>query len=318
MKEATPLVSVLMPVYNGMPYLPMAVESILNQSFKDFELIIVDDCSTDDSLQYLKTIKDKRLNLISLQQNKGVTGALREGMARVRGKYIARLDADDIALSERLQVQIDFLDTNPKYGLVGSSVSTMDSAGVILSQNSRGVDDLEIRWKMLFKNPFVHSTVVFRKSIIDSFGLNYAEPHAEDYHLWNDMIQHTKGCILKDLLVQYRIHDKSWTTTKSDKQSNARKGLSFKLVNQIFSESGSNLFTEDDYTNLINWRKKGTSISKAHLEISLLDAFSLVYSDNSQLPFLKKNVLKKIWRRLNGKIFINPLLGVRLIKRMIL
>ncbi len=307
-----------MPVYNGMPYLPLAVESILSQSFRDFELIVVDDCSTDDSLQYLKTITDKRLNLISLQQNKGVTGALREGMARIRGKYIARLDADDIALPERLQVQIDFLDANPKYGLVGSSVSTMDSYGINLSQNSRAIDDLEIRWKMLFKNPFVHSTVVFRKSIIDSFGLNYVELHAEDYHLWNNVLQHTEACILKDILVHYRIHNKSWTTTKGAKQANARKELSFKLVNQIFFTTGKNLMTENDFTNLINWKKKGISFSKAHLEIYLLDAFSTIHRNNPQLPLLKMIVLKKIWRRLNGKVLTNPLLGAKLIKRMIL
>jgi glycosyltransferase involved in cell wall biosynthesis len=121
MKETTPLVSVLMPVYNGMPYLPLAVESILNQSFRDFEFIIVDDCSNDDSLKYLRTITDERMVLVPLPENKGVTGALQEGMNRVRGKYVARLDADDVAKPHRLQAQVNFLESHSDVGLLGSN-----------------------------------------------------------------------------------------------------------------------------------------------------------------------------------------------------
>ena len=110
-----------MPVYNGMPYLPQALGSILDQTFRDFELIVVNDCSTDNSKEYIRTIHDERIVFLDLEKNQGVTGALRAGMEKVRGEYIARLDADDDALPERLSKQVQFLDGHSDAGICGSS-----------------------------------------------------------------------------------------------------------------------------------------------------------------------------------------------------
>lgn len=306
-----------MPVYNGMPYLQLAVESILRQTYRNFEFIIIDDCSSDDSLRYLKSLRDDRIVLIQQLQNGGVTRALQEGMVNVRGTYVARLDADDIAMPERLQVQIDFLDANPEYGLIGSSYSTIDVCGNVLTSSAKWINDLEVRWKMLFKNPFVHSTVMFRKSIIDQHKLNYQTDHGEDYHLWSNILQYTKGCILEDTLVKYRIHEKSWTNTQIDNQLNAGKMLSFILVNRILAQTGKHLFTENNYTDLIGWRKNEVNIFPAHLEIYLLDAFSEIHKGNPQLSMVREKVLGRVWRRLKGKVIFNPMLGIKLLKGFI-
>lgn len=221
MKETTPLVSVLMPVYNGMPYLPLAVQSILNQSFRDFEFIIVDDCSKDDSLRYLRSIQDTRIVLVPLQQNKGVTGALQEGMLKVRGKYVARLDADDLAKPHRLQTQVNFLESHPEVGLLGSSFELIDSSGNLLRHVDITKDDIEIRWKFLFKNPFFHSTVMFRHNLVKEHHLGYSRKHGEDYQLWVEMMQFCRGAISDDELIQYRTHQQSWTFTKNADQVQA-------------------------------------------------------------------------------------------------
>ena len=259
MKETTPLVSVLMPVYNGMPYLPLAVESILNQTFKDFEFIIVDDCSNDDSLVYLQAIHDKRVVLVPLSQNKGVTGALQEGMNKVRGKYIARLDADDIAKPDRLLKQVEYMDNNPDVGLLGSSIDLIDSSGRILKHVNLAKNDIEIRWRMMVKNPFVHSTVMFRYELVNTHHLGYTLQYGEDYKLWTELIRYSKGYISKDKLIQYRTHNQSWTFTKENEQASESLNIAALQLGYYIMENHNKLM------GFVQWMK-GQIVSKNKVE----------------------------------------------------
>lgn len=289
----TPLVSVLMPVYNGMPYLPLAVESILHQSFRDFEFIIVDDCSTDDSLNYLNSISDERMVLVKLSQNKGVTGALQEGMARVRGKYVARLDADDVAKPYRLQTQVEYMENNTEVGLLGSNFELIDSSGKFLQHARIEKSDVEIRWKILFKNPFVHSTVMFRNNLLKDHQLGYTLQHAEDYQLWVELIKLCNAEIIRDELIQYRTHQQSWTFTKEDKQIGASLLIGVNQLKRLVDEKDHKL------SEFIKWvRGRGASSDEPEMGLIYLKILK---------AFLKNNIA-----RVNAKFFIKQ---VQLMRR---
>ncbi len=300
MKETTPMVSVLMPVYNGMPYLPQAVESILNQTFTDFEFIIVNDCSNDDSLRYLQSVQDARVVLVQLLQNKGVTGALQEGMSKVRGKYIARLDADDIAKPHRLRTQVDYLENIPDVGLLGSSIEQIDSSGNLLKHVNLAKDDLEIRWKMLFKNPFFHSTTFFRSDIIKKYKLDYAREHGEDYQLWVDLLKYCQGMITNDLLIQYRTHQKSWTFTKEDKQVDSSMKIAINQLAHYLQEDHQKL------GDLIRWAK-GNSIpddtAMIKLFVRLMKEFIPYHKSEITSDFIV-NRLRGLKSRIGSRVYL--------------
>lgn len=315
--EPNPVVSLIMPVYNGMPYLPLAVESVLNQTFENFELIIVDDCSDESTKEYLRSIKDKRVILINNDRNLGVQLTLKRGINEAKGQFIARLDSDDISMSNRLENQLIFFNQHPDYGIIGTSYRSLNENGDILSVREENNDDVEVRWKMLFKSPFVHSTVMFRKSIIDQYNLNYDQEFAEDYDLWNRMLNYTKGYILKEPLVDYRIHNNSWTFTKKSNQVNARLELSFGLINNVLKVNGKTPISWNEYLEFINWRRLGVgdAILNSRLELNLLNSFCTLHSGNPLLPSLRKKNLNRIIKRIGIKqLLFNPKLGFMLLK----
>ncbi len=301
MKETTPLVSVLMPVYNGMPYLPMAAESILNQTFTDFEFIIVNDCSTDGSNKYLHSLHDVRIVLVELQQNLGVTGALQEGMKRVRGKYVARLDADDMAKPHRLQTQVDYLERNSEVGLLGSSVELIDASSKFLKHVNLAKDDIEIRWKFLFKNPFFHSTVMFRYALVNKHHLGYFRKHGEDYQLWVELMQFCEGAISKDELIQYRTHQQSWTFTKNSNQVHAADEIASNEILKYIS-------IKNDKIPLLISFARGNKLEKTirneieNLFIKLVEAFLLKNKRNVTLK-ITLQLLREL-KKMNGFVVI--------------
>ena len=140
-----PEISVIMSVYNGMPYLQEAVKSILNQTYKDFEFIIVDDASTDDSLKYLKGINDKRIKILSNEKNLGLAVSLNKALNAARGEYIARMDADDISKPERLHIQLNFMELNPQIDICGSFVSVIDENGKLVGSIKKPTTDDKIK-----------------------------------------------------------------------------------------------------------------------------------------------------------------------------
>ena len=301
-----PKVSVVMPVYNGMPFLPQALGSILDQTFSDFELVIVNDCSTDNSKEYIKAVKDDRIVFVDLEQNQGVTGALRAGMEKVRGEYIARLDADDEALPERLSKQVQFLDENPEVGICGSSYYLIGDDDKKKKEINIGKDDLDIRWKALFKNPFVHSTVMIRRNILLSFNLNYNQKHGEDYALWVAMLKHSKGHIFSEPLIHYRMHPNNWTTKKKDEQDNASAIISSNLLRELIDTG------EIDPLTFSLWARGQVEVPweqepvLTRLYIDLIIAFvkkNIASEKNHQFVYSKLGLLR---RRISAKSFFVP------------
>lgn len=198
------LVSVILPVYNAEKYLEEAIESILNQSFDDFELIIIDDGSTDLSASIIQSYQDQRIVFISNHQNKRLIETLNIGLSRAKGKYIARMDADDISLPDRLSKQVEFLENNIDYVLVGTNYQTFGFSSEV---SDLPITDEEIKLELFFKCPLAHPTVMIRNEVIQKKQIYYPAEflHMEDIALWFKLMNEGKFANLRDVLLKYRI-----------------------------------------------------------------------------------------------------------------
>ena len=199
-------ISVVMPVWNGETFLREAIDSILSQTFTDFELIVVDDGSTDRTPAILASCSDSRLKVCRLQ-HAGIVVALNTGIAQARGAWIARQDADDISLPQRLETQWQALQLNPRAVLAHTDVGFIGegsrSAGRARFSKTRAF----VALRLCYQCPIVHSTVMFNKQVFDEVGgYRPEERHAEDYSLWGRMIERGEFIGLPGKLVKFRIH----------------------------------------------------------------------------------------------------------------
>lgn len=201
-------VSIIMPVYNNQDYIKEAIESIIAQSFKEWELIIINDASTDNTPNIIKSYKDKRIKNITNFKNEGVAASLNKGLKIAEGEYIARIDSDDICLPNRFELQIEFLDNNPKTVIVGSNAEIINYSGDVLSITDLPTTDIDIRNMLFVRNPLIHPSVMFRKKILDKTGnYNVKFNGAEDYELWFRMLKFGKAYNFKKPLIKRRVHD---------------------------------------------------------------------------------------------------------------
>jgi len=221
-----------MSVYNGRRYLKEAVESILNQTFKNFEFIIIDDGSTDKSPQILDeyTKRDKRIRVIH-QKNIGLTKSLNKALKLAQGKYIARIDADDIAYKSRFKKQVDFLEKHPKVGLVGSYVDVIDEKRKTIGQLIYPTSDKKIKKELIKKNPFCHPSVMFRKEVTEKVGA-YNEDFgtAQDYDFWMRISKHYQVANLSKVLGAWRLRKKAITFQKNISQIKANLRIQKKAI----------------------------------------------------------------------------------------
>ena len=213
-----PAVTVLMPLHNGAAHLDAAVDSILAQTWSDFELLVVDDGSVDEGPRMLANRRDPRLRVARLPENQGIVAALNHGLALAQGAFIARMDADDIAESERLARQIAFLNDHPAVGVLGTDVTPFGEKPC--RSWVRYHDDADLRIALLFENPLCHPTVVFRREALEQVQFRYPAdyPHAEEYALWHDLSRHTQLANLPEKLLRYRIHDGQVSQRHSERQ----------------------------------------------------------------------------------------------------
>jgi glycosyltransferase involved in cell wall biosynthesis len=205
-----PIISVVMSVYNGQAFLAEAVESILGQTFRDFEFIVIDDGSTDRTEKILATYasRDGRLRAFR-QENRGRTESLNIGIGLAGGKYIARMDADDVSLPHRLQVQVDFMEQHPEVCLLSASCERINKKGRLLDRVPVPLLDDEIRSMMLHKNAMCHPAVMMRKEVVIACG-GYRKvfSESEDYDLWLRMSERSQLANLEEPILQYRVHSK--------------------------------------------------------------------------------------------------------------
>ena len=214
-----PKVTVLMPVYNGKKYLGEAIESILNQTFTDFEFLIINDGSTDQSTQIINSFNDLRIKLIKNEENLGLTKSLNKGLDLAKGKYIARMDADDISLPKRLEIQVKFMDNNPSIGITGSWVKIFGEQ-IKSFVKKFPANSNEIMTLLLFNNALSHPSVIMRKTFLDRNNLKYDETliYSQDYELWTRAFKHFRISNIKKVLLLYRVHGKRVTQINSTEQ----------------------------------------------------------------------------------------------------
>lgn len=205
-------VTVIMPAYNSGPYIKEAIDSVLNQTFTDFEFIIINDGSKDETLDIIRLYTDPRIRLID-QQNKGLIDTLNESILLAQSDIIARMDADDICLPDRLQLEYDFLEAHPEYVMVGSEADVVDKEGNFLMKLVPvGHTHEEIAARINKKCPFIHPCVMFRKQAVIDAGLYPKNALTfEDHLLWKKLLGLGRVCNLDKVLLKVRFNPESVT-----------------------------------------------------------------------------------------------------------
>ena len=211
----TPRVTIFIPVFNAEEFLYETVSSALGQIYRDFEVLAVDDGSTDNSVLILENFNDNRLRIIKNETNMGRPYTRNRGIELAKGEYLAVLDSDDLAEPERLSRQVEFLDQHHDFAAVGSSAYYIDSSGNIVSLCEVPTEYDDIRNRIFYTNCFIHSSVMFRRQVlIDIGGYNLAFPQAQDYELFLRLCEHHPLGNIKEPLVKYRFHPNQVSQTK--------------------------------------------------------------------------------------------------------
>lgn len=238
-----PKITVLMSVYNGEKFLSESIDSILNQVFTDFEFIIIDDGSSDSTWEILKVYeaRDKRIVLLKNPANIGLTMSLNKGLAQAKGHYVARQDADDISLPERLKKQAEYLDIHSDVVLVSCNIDYMDSKGKSIGKSKRCCEPLLVKWFLLFYNHIGgHSQVMFKiEPVLRIAGYSEKRRYSQDYELWLRLCHQGNFVILPDVLLRYRYHENKISSKANHDQKHfslmdSRKHLQ-KLTEKNFS-----------------------------------------------------------------------------------
>jgi len=220
-----PKVTVLMAVFNAERYLSEAVESILNQTFSDLEFLVIYDKSQDKTLEILQSYSDPRLRIIENKEKLGFVKSLNKGLSLAEGKFIARMDADDISHLERLAIQLNYFDSCPQTDFVCSWIDVMNETGDILDHIADISSSDEIYYTLNFRNCIAHGSVMFRKDIIDITG-NYEEScAAEDYHLWHRVSKKYAIHKIDKPLYAWRTHETSISSVNSSRLREAAYGI---------------------------------------------------------------------------------------------
>ncbi len=202
-------VTVLLPVYNAAAYVKEAVESILAQTYRDFELLIVEDASTDDSLKIIQAITDDRIRIVRNPENLGITPSLNKGIRLARYALIARMDADDISHPWRLEKQVAYLQKHPDCAMLATWVRLIDHTGTYL--RTEGINREFLYYTLNFECCIMHSTVMFRKTYLEAVG-GYQKAYSEDFDLFWRISRRYKISAIDEPLVFYRLHDQNTNT----------------------------------------------------------------------------------------------------------
>jgi glycosyltransferase involved in cell wall biosynthesis len=287
----TPLISVLLPVFNCEKYVFEAVQSVLNQTYSHFEFLIIDDCSTDDTLKICKSFQDERIVIIEKEKNSGYTNSLNYGISIAKGKYIARMDGDDISLPERFVKQVAFMEMNSDVIVCGTNFSFIDTDELCILP----MLNEEIKTKLLFGNCIGHPTVMLRKSVFFKNNILYdtqMEP-AEDFALWVQLISFGKLYNLQECLLKYRIHDDQVSHVRNERQKESAKQTRLKLLtylNVVISSEQQKVYLKAiDNNKKLNFEEF----------MIFLDLKKMIINANEN--YFNKVDFRKYWTKLENK-----------------
>lgn len=314
-RELLCFITVLMPAFNAAPYISQAIESVLQQTFEDFELIIVNDGSTDTTEEIINSYNDPRIRLMS-QSNKGVAEALNTGLMAAKGKYIARVDADDICMPERLQIQYEFFQKNPEYVLVASDVDYMDEQGNFVFKfynTDFGYSNEEINKRFYKYCPFIHSSVMYRAEPIKAVGgYNKFAIAFEDYFLWSKILGAGKVCNLPFSLMKIRLNISSVTVDDRDYPKEfleiKKKAIETGILTVVEAERLKNSYQSIDKKARVKsyyfllakkylWDNYCPKLARENImQVMKLNPFSLKTYGLYIMTFLGKNTIRLVYQ----------------------
>ena len=305
MNKESPLVSFIVAVYNEEDHILKSINSIINQTYNHLEIIVVDDCSHDETKNILASIKDKRLKVIRNNENLGLTKSLNIAIKHTNGQYLARQDSDDYSAAHRIETQIRFLKDNPNVKLVGSDYFVVDYNGKkIKTRNNFPITHEEICFYSIFDNPFVHSTVLIDSSIVDKSCLFYNEDYktSQDYELWLKIIEEHSTFNINEKLVYFRFHNRSLSSSYNQKSFSLIRKLLLGNFEKYLDEKLSNKFVKNWIK--INFESKKISFNSLLFILKIIDEvyekqnFEIAVNDElkSIKRKLKLGTLKKFFR----------------------
>lgn len=269
-----PLISVVLPAYNGARHLAAAIESVLNQTFSDFQLVVVDDGSTDNTWQIVQSFADPRIIAIRHRENLGLVGALCTGLSAGNSPLVARHDQDDLSMPTRFERQVDFLSRRPDVALLGTWARVIGTGSETnlryVPQLHHAADETIIRWLLLWNNPFVHGSVMFRRTAMERVG-GYSADEAltppEDYELWSRIASELVVANIPEELVVYRQSPQGMSASRAEEIR--RKSRLIALRNIRWLQEGQ----ADDYAvkavSVMNGELLTYARMREHLKIDI-------------------------------------------------
>ena len=278
----TPRVSILMPVYNVASYLREAMDSMLAQTYTDFELIVLDDCSPDNSAEILDTYTDPRIVRYRGEKNVGLSNVLNVGMQLARGEYIARMDSDDLSTPERLAVQVAYLDAHPEIDLCSCGMELFGAKQEVWVRENNPED---VKITALFYSPILHASSVWRRVSFERAGLRFQQEMvpAEDYDMWTRAMAAGLQLVnIPQVMYKYRIHP-SQVTMQTDRTARKDKEVKAKYLTAIF---GAELAENIDLL---------PAYSREDLQRVKQSVVSIVEANKKRVFFEQARLEKRLW-----------------------
>lgn len=305
-----PKVSIIMSVYNGETYLAEAIDSMLEQTFTDFEFIIVDDGSTDHSTEIIADYAkhDSRVQLLSLEENTGLATALNYGIEQAMGTYIARMDCDDVSLPTRLQQQVDYMETHPNVIVLGSQMQVVDHQKNPLFLFEVPHEHSLIIWNLFFGRTLAHPSVMMRRDVLEKVGgYDATVPVAQDVDLWARLVGQGRFANLPDELLLYRTHEQATSVKKAEQQNAVLHTTLKRLLGQLWGDvldstvqnflrirSGNPQFSPEEYERVvIDLRRLAVSLHEKGW--TLPDEQPLIERAMNRLLKTTKPNRKRLW-----------------------
>ncbi len=321
-----------MPAYNTEKYVSVAINSILNQTFTDFELIIVNDGSTDDTENIIKLFTDSRIRYYK-QENQGVAKALNYGLSKCTGRYIRRHDADDVSTTNALEKQVRFIENNPQYPLISSQIAFMTENGKIaykfrnpgsgFFQNNSYIEVTKDNYWQ--KRPIIHATVMAKRSLFEEVG-GYREefPTAEDIDLWFRILEKNNAAVINECNYYVRLHGSS-NTAIHGKRNAFYRNLAYELFKERSEKSSDKIirgeqvfFTEEIDLNSKKSRNKELAKKYKLFRNDILDYYYRIFVDAKDWRLVGKAIifaLKDGWKlKQTWKALLFPILGKKIVK----
>ena len=290
MKKQDELISVIMAVYNGEVYLKPAIQSVLDQTYKNFELIIVNDASTDNTVSIIEAFQDERICLVHNEKNLRLAGSLNKAISMAKGKYLLRMDADDICFPDRFEKQVAYMEKHPELGIAFGSVLKFSDGKILREIDSNEKEPEYIRSTMLFFNTVYHPNVIMRREIFAEYLYQETYTVSEDMALWLQVTDKYAIARMKDYTLLYRVHQNQVSTAFHEKQVEQEKQMKLPYLHKLIGEITE---VEQDVHSRISRRNVEVEMSE------LKEWIGKLKQKNATAAVYKKGVFEAVLLRIS-------------------